>query len=41
MRPRALKHYERLAATLRATLDADPERDTLNLYRRILTNDAV
>ena len=40
-RPRALKHYERLAATLRATLDAEPERETLNLYRSILTNDAV
>ena len=40
-RPRALKHFERLAATLRTTLDAEPELETLNLYRRILTNDAV
>ena len=40
-RPRALKHYERLVATLRATLDAEPERETVELYRRILASDPV
>ncbi|HET9441347.1 MAG TPA: BTAD domain-containing putative transcriptional regulator [Longimicrobiales bacterium] len=40
-RPRALKHYERLVATLQATLDAEPERETISLYKRILADQDV
>jgi DNA-binding SARP family transcriptional activator len=40
-RMRAVKHYERLATTLRETLDAEPERETVQLYQRILADAAV
>jgi DNA-binding SARP family transcriptional activator len=39
-RLRAVKHYERLAATLRETLDAEPESETVQLYKSILANKA-
>ena len=35
-RPRALRHYNRLTALLRDVLDAEPERETVELYERIL-----
>jgi predicted ATPase/DNA-binding SARP family transcriptional activator len=40
-RVRALRHYERLVATLRDVLDADPEPETVRVYESLKTATAV
>jgi predicted ATPase/DNA-binding SARP family transcriptional activator len=40
-RTRALRHYERLIATLSEVLDADPEGSTVSLYERILADQPI
>ena len=38
-RDRALRHFQRLSLLLRETLDAEPEEETLRLYRELLSGE--
>lgn len=40
-RARALRHYDRLATTLRDELDMEPEPETIELYDRIRSGDVI